>query len=172
MIRVVETRLTEIEVDAIVRPVRSDLGPVSSAGRHLGVVAGEEVEARLAQTGALPVGGAVMTPAGTLPCAFLIHAVVMSDEEPQTTATMQRALTNALGRAVDWGLESLALPPIGIGVGMTEPEVHAQALVDILQAHVAAGQPPLDITIAVASAYEADLFRRLIQEGKGTETAT
>jgi len=170
LIRVVQTPLTTVDVDAVVRPVRSDLGAVSSVGRDLERGAGEEVGARLAQTGVVPVGGAIMTPAGRLPCAFLIHAVVMSEEEPQTATTVQRALANALGRAADWGLESLALPPIGIGVGMTEPDVQARALVDILQAHIAGGQPPLDILIAVTSTYEVDLFEGLIDGSEGTET--
>ena len=110
------------------RPVQSDFSPVSHASRDLGAEAGESVEQKLLRVGSLPIGGAVMTPAGGLPCDFLIHVVVSSADEPQTSTTVQKAVQNALRRASDMGLSSLALPPLGIGVGMTEPEDAARAL--------------------------------------------
>lgn len=132
MIRVVVGDLAAQVVDALVRPVRSDLAPVSAASRDIGLAAGEDLEARLARLGTLPIGGAVLTPSGRLAASFLIHVVVMSEEEPQTTLSVQRALRNGLRRATDWGLASLALPPLGLTVGTVEPEESARALVEIL----------------------------------------
>ena len=77
----------------------------------LGAGAGESVEEQLSRSGSIPLGGAVMTPAGALPFDFLIHVVVMSEDEPQSTATVQKAVRNGLRRATDWALDSLALPP-------------------------------------------------------------
>jgi O-acetyl-ADP-ribose deacetylase (regulator of RNase III) len=164
MIRVVVGDLAAQSVDGVVRPVRSDLSPVSAASRDIALAAGEELEERLSRLGTLPIGGAVLTPAGRLPAGYLIHVVVMSEEEPQTSISVQRALRNGLRRAADWGLASIALPPLGLSVGMTEPEESARALVEILFNHLDEGVAPLDLAIVVGSDFEARLFEGLVQE--------
>jgi O-acetyl-ADP-ribose deacetylase (regulator of RNase III) len=167
MIRVVLGRLHEMEVEAIVCPVRSDLAPVSAASRDLAVAAGTATDERLDKLGSLPVGGAVMTPSSELTTDFLIHAVVMSEDEPQTEATVRRALRNALARAADLGVDSLALPPLGMGVGIAEPEDSAMALIEILRDHIDEGRPPLDLAIVASTSYEEDLFTRLVNPDLG-----
>lgn len=164
MIEVRRGELADVEVEAVVRPVRADLRPVSVASRDLAARAGPRVQEHLERLGSLPLGGAVITPAGDLTCDFLIHVVVMSEDEPQTAHTVQRALQNGLRRATDWALDSLALPPLGIGAGTTEPEVAARALAEILFNHLDEGAMPLDLTIVVTSDYEADLFTRIVDE--------
>ena len=164
MIQVVVGALHTQEVSAIVRPIRSDLDPVSALSRDVSTAAGPELEERLAQIGTLPVGGAVMTPGGALAADFVIHAVVMSEEEPQTAHTVQRALRNGLRRASDWAVESLALPPLGIGVGTVQAEDSARSLVEVLFNHLDEGRPPLALTVVVTSEYEAGLFERLVDE--------
>ena len=116
MIRVWVGDLAAIEVEAIVRPIRSDLAPVSSQSRDVATAAGEPLVERLDRVGSLPIGGAVVTPGGDLPADFVIHCVVMSEEEPQSAFTVQRALRNGLRRAADWEMGSLAVPPLGIVV--------------------------------------------------------
>ncbi len=164
MIHVVVGDLAAQAVEGVLRPVRTDLVAVSSASRDIAIAAGEQLEARLTKLGTLPLGGAVLTPAGNLTAGFLIHAVVMSEEEPQTSLIVQRALRNGLRRATDWGLASLALPPLGLGVGTADPEAAARALVEILFNHVDEGAPPLELTIVAGSKYEAELLEGLIGE--------
>jgi serine/threonine-protein kinase len=164
VIQVVVTDPGKLSVQGVVRAVRPDLSPVDAKARDLLSAAGRELEERLARIGPIPVGGAVLTPAGRLDADFLIHVVVMSDEEPQSSMSIQRALRNGLRRAADWGLESLAVPALGLGAGSIDAEIPARALVDLLFNHLDEGVPPLDLTIAVASEYEATLFERLVQE--------
>lgn len=170
MIEVVLGALAEQKASAVLRAIRSDLGPVNAISRDVGLAAGEGLDARLEQVGSLPLGGAVMTPAGDLAADFIIHAVVMSSEEPQTAVTVQKALRNGLRRAADWGLETLALPPLGMGAGTIEAEDSARALLDILFQHLDEGQPPLALTIVVGSEYEAGLFNRMVDELSGDGT--
>jgi O-acetyl-ADP-ribose deacetylase len=164
VIRVVVGDLTLQATEGVLRPVRTDLAPVSAASRDVAVAAGEQLEERLSKLGTLPLGGAVLTPAGNLAAGFLIHAVVMSEEEPQTSLTVQRALRNGLRRATDWGLGSLALPPLGLGVGTADPEGAARALVEILFNHLDEGAAPLDLTIVAGSKYEAELLEGMVEE--------
>lgn len=164
MIRIVLADMATLSVQGLVRPVRTDLAPVDARARDLVTAAGRELEERLARVGMLPVGGAVLTPAGSLAADYLIHVVVMSDDEPQSSFSIQRALRNGLRRAADWGLESLAVPTLGLGAGSVDPETPARALVEILFNHLDEGIPPLDLTIAVGSDFESRLFERLVDE--------
>jgi len=106
----------------------------------------------------------MMTTAGNLPADFIIHVVVMSEDEPQSTVTVQKALRNGLRRASDWALESLALPPLGIGVGTIEADASARALLKILFNHLDEGQPPLALTVVVGSGYESGLFSQVVDQ--------
>ena len=164
MIRVKIGELADQQAEGLVYPINADLAPVTVAGRVIAQRAGAELEERLNHLGSIPVGGAVLTPAGGLSAGFLIHVVVQSSDEPETPVSVERALKNGLRRAVDWGLESVALPPLGLGAGALEPEEGARALVEILANHLAEGAAPLELTIVVGSDYEASLFRRLVEE--------
>lgn len=156
--------MAALPVEGVVRAVSSDLSPASVTARDLFLAAGPDLEERLARVGVLPVGGAVLTPAGDLAADYLIHIVVMSPEEPQSSLSVQRALRNGLRRAADWGLTSLAVPALGLGAGSIEPEIPARALVEILFNHLDEGDPPLDLTIAVSSDFERQLFDQLVAE--------
>jgi O-acetyl-ADP-ribose deacetylase (regulator of RNase III) len=164
VIHVLTGVLSEQAREGIVRPIRSDLAPLTHAARDLIAAAGPSVEERLEQLGSLPLGSAVITPAGALPASFIIHIVTASEEDPETPHSVQRALRNGLRRAADWGLTSLAMPPLGVGAGQLDPEDAARAQLEILVDHLDEGAPPLDLTIVVAGAYEAEIFTRLADE--------
>lgn len=164
MIQVVVGELSAQEREGVVRPVRSDLAPLTAGARDVLLAAGPSVDERLQQVGSVPIGGAVITPGGALPAGFIIHVVTASDEEPETAMSVQRALRNGLRRAADWGLESLAIPPLGTGVGHMEMEDAARAEVEILIDHLDEGHAPLDITLVVGNDYEAGVFGRIVEE--------
>ncbi|HSR42022.1 MAG TPA: macro domain-containing protein, partial [Longimicrobiales bacterium] len=117
MIRVLRQALADAEAEAVVRPVRSDGEAITGPGRRLEVAAVTDWSARLGEMGDLPVGVAVLTPGGELPASFVIHVVVQSPEEPVTAAGVRRGLVNVLRRASEFGIDSLALPPLGVGPG-------------------------------------------------------
>jgi O-acetyl-ADP-ribose deacetylase (regulator of RNase III) len=164
MITVIIGELAAQDREGVLLPIRSDLAPLTAGARDVLREAGPKVEERLRQMGSLPIGGAVMTPAGALGASFLIHVVTASEEEGETALSVQRALKNGLRRAVEWELGSLALPPLGTGVGHMDIEESARAMVEILVNHLDEGHAPLDLVIVVASEYEASVFRTLAEE--------
>ena len=164
MIQVLLGGLYEQETEGILRPIRADLVPVTSASRDVAEGAGETMNDKLEQIGAIPLGGAVITPAGDLSADFVIHAVVSAPDEPETPASVQKALRNSLRRATDLGLESLALPPLGTGIGQLEAEETALAMLEMLFFHLDEGQPPFDVRIVTGSEYEQRVFERLVAE--------
>jgi len=164
MIEVILGVLHEQDSEGIVRPIRSDLVPVTAASRDIAERAGEAVSDKLEQIGSIPLGGAVITPAGDLSADFVIHAVVSEPDEAESPASVQKALRNSLRRAADMGLESLALPPIGMGIGRLDAEECARAMLEMLFFHLDEDQPPQDVRIVTGAEYEQQLFERLVAE--------
>ena len=154
--------LAEAKVAAVVRAVRSDGEAITAVGRRLELVAGPAVTQRMQALGDLPVGGAVITPGGELPADFIVHAVLQSAEEPVTAHTVQRALVNALRRAHDFGLTSVALPPLGTGAGNLDAEDAAQLIVDVIRDHLGSPGEPRSFEIVVESSYEQELYERAV----------
>jgi O-acetyl-ADP-ribose deacetylase (regulator of RNase III) len=163
MIRVVLGVLHEQETEGILRPIRSDLDPATAASRDVSEAAGASMNDKFEQVGSIPLGGAIITPAGDLTADFVIHAVVSSPDEPESPSSVQKALRNSLRRAVDLGLESLALPPLGAGAGQLDAEGCALAMLEVVFFHLDEGQPPQDVRIIVGSEYEQSVFDELVR---------
>ena len=113
MIEVRREDLVAADVECIVRSVSSTLEPLTTIGKEVGAAAGEEMIARIEQLGDLPVGGAVITPAGDLTASFIIHVALQSHEEPVSADSVRKAVRNGLRHASRMGIETLALPPLG-----------------------------------------------------------
>lgn len=165
MIRVTLGDLAAVEAECRIRPARFDGESVSAAGRRLESAAGPDVMARITGQGDSPVGTAVLTPAGGLPGDFLIHVIVQSMDEAATAPVVRRGLVNALRRAADFGIDTVALPPLGLGAGNLEAEESARLMVEVIREHVAEGRPPLEFEIVVESEFEESVFSALLAAG-------
>lgn len=162
MIAVRTDDLAFVSADAIARPVDAELRATTPLMRRLEVAGGEALARHLHVNEPLAVGSAVVTPAGELGVELLIHAVVSSDTEPVSRATVRQAVSSALQRAADWGIEHLALPPFGIGAGNLDVEESAAASIDAVRRHRQTTKVPSMITIVVESSFERDVFERLL----------
>jgi O-acetyl-ADP-ribose deacetylase (regulator of RNase III) len=118
-LELVEGDITALEVDAIVNPANSRLqlgAGVAGAIRQRG---GPSIQAECDRIGQCPVGGAVITGGGDLPARHVIHAVGprWEDSDPEEAdRLLASAGREALARAAERGLESVALPSISTGV--------------------------------------------------------
>ncbi len=158
MIRVVRGVVTETDSEAILRETRQDGAVVSPPGRALMARLGEA--AHLLDLDDAPLGSAWITPAGPLGASFLIHLVVQGRDEPVSVESVRLALTNGLRRAAAFGIESVALAPIGVGAGNLDHEQAARVTVDAIGSHLEQGQAPAVFEIFVTNDYEDEVFRR------------
>ncbi|MGW8265899.1 MAG: macro domain-containing protein [Longimicrobiales bacterium] len=171
MIRVALCGPAAAGTESILRSISSELEPDTPESRDLEVEAGSVVADRLRAMGTLPVGAAVITPGGGLPTAFLIHVVLQSAEEPVRTESLRLALQNGLRRAREWGLESLALAPLGTGAGNLGAEEAAEAMVPLIQDHLRRFEHPREVVITVSNDYENDVFLRAVELAGGQASA-
>lgn len=173
MIEVCRDDLVTSEVECIIRSVSSTLEPLDAIGREVGVAAGEALLARMEQIGDLPVGGAVITPAGDLAASFVIHVALQAHDEPISENSIRKGLQNALGHACRMGIETLALPPLGTGAGNLDTEVSASVMLEVLRAHTAVEEYPREITVVVATEYDFLAFAaRLGESDRGAGEPT
>jgi O-acetyl-ADP-ribose deacetylase (regulator of RNase III) len=158
MIEVVQGDIANLRASAILRPVSAEWDPVSGPARRLEVAAGPQLIEQCEKLGDLPVGSAVLTSAGDLAADYIVHAIVRSVDEPVSESTVHRALQNALRRCVEWGLETLATPPLGTGAGNLDAEDAAGVMVPVLLEHMRDADYPATVSIVVDSDYERDVF--------------
>lgn len=154
-----------VAADAIARPADAELRATTPLMRRLEMAGGDALARHLRVNEPLAVGSAVVTPAGALGVELLIHGVVSSDSEPVSRATVRQAVESALQRAVDWGIEHLALAPFGIGAGNLDIEESAEVMAEVVRRHREVAKYPTTITIVVETAFEHDVFERLVCGG-------
>jgi O-acetyl-ADP-ribose deacetylase (regulator of RNase III) len=124
--------LTKIKCDAIVNPANSFGfmgGGVAGAIKRMG---GTQIENEAIAKAPIPVGSAVFTTAGNLPCSYVIHAPTM--EQPAMRIGIENvkiATLAALQLGVELHLSSIAIPGMGTGVGGVPTSDAAKAIVDI-----------------------------------------
>lgn len=166
MIEVRTDDLAFVTADAIARPVDSELRATTPVMRRLEAAGGDGLAKHLRVNEPLAVGSAVVTPAGSLGVELLIHGVVSSDTEPVSRATVRQAVSGALQRAADWGIVHLALPPFGIGAGNLDIEESAEVIADAIRRHRQTARYPTSISIIVETAFEQDVFERIVAGGQ------
>jgi len=160
VIRVTRDELAGLDVDAVLRPVSAEWEPVTPAMRRLDLAAGPEPQAYCVRLGELPVGSALITPAGELRARFMVHVVVRSLDEPVTEAGVRRGLRNGLRRLQEWAIARVAMPPIGTGAGNLDPEDAARLMVEEFYDHAVTADYPVEVLIAVENDYEFDAFQQ------------
>ncbi|MFH1857756.1 MAG: macro domain-containing protein [Candidatus Omnitrophota bacterium] len=127
--------LTQKKVDAIVNPANSGGrmgGCVAGVIRRVG---GAVIEEEAVKQAPIPIGKAVLTTAGALPCKGVIHAPTMvQPAELATAEAVRKATEGALRCAEGAGLSSIAFPGMGTGVGRLPVDVAAKTMVQVIRA--------------------------------------
>lgn len=166
MISLVEEPLAECDVEALLRPVRTDWAALTSQIRAMEQEAGREWTERCAAQGELPLGSAAITGAGELRTEFVIHLAVGSEEENPSPRSVTEALRNALRRAEEWEINSLATPLLGVGPGCLDPETACRVM-DPLVTGFAVTEPGRTVLISVEDAPSREAARARWGSGDG-----
>lgn len=151
--------LAFVTADAIARPVNAELRAITPVMRRVEVAGGDALDRALRVQEPLEVGAAVVTGAGTLLAELLIHGVVASDQESVSREGVRRATESALQRAHDFGVDTLAVAPFGLGAGNLEVEDSAREMLRAMRAHATRAARPARVIIVVESEWEAEAFR-------------
>jgi O-acetyl-ADP-ribose deacetylase (regulator of RNase III) len=131
MIQILLGDIAKIECDAIVNPANSHGTMGGGVALAIKRVGGQIIEDESVALAPMPVGFAIATTAGKLPCGMVIHAPTMMEPIERIGSENVRAATRAaLECALDNGARTIALPGMGTGAGRVAPSDAACAMVE------------------------------------------
>jgi len=128
-LRIAKGDITTFEGDAIVNAANDRLILGSGVAGAIRKKGGPEIQEECDRHGPIRVGEAAVTGAGRLPVRYVIHAAVLGSE-PASYDSVRRATEAALARARELGLETVAFPLLGTGVGGLDPEKVARIMIE------------------------------------------
>jgi len=105
------------EVDALIHPTNTFLwfsSGFSEALKHLG---GEALEQDAINLGPIGIGEAIMTTPGRLSCRMIIHTAAWGQDMMPDVRKIRQSVLAALDLASKNSCLSVALPPVGAGIG-------------------------------------------------------
>jgi O-acetyl-ADP-ribose deacetylase len=149
--------ICDLEVDAIVSPANVTLWMSTGVAGAIKRRGGDAIEFAAVRQAPVQLGGAIVTDAGTLAARWVIHAVSLDHQRRTSATAIDRAVRSAIARARELGVETLAIPALGTGVGGF-PLAEAARITVTAVRDAAARAPRLQtVTFALrgAAAYEA-----------------
>jgi len=159
MIHVVKDDITDMEVDAFVFYARPDLQLGSGYGTAISVRGGPKIQEELNTIGSKNVGDAVTTGAGNLKAKHIIHAVGPAFQEDDIINKLQTTLESALNQAIERGIKSLAMPPLGFGFYGLPMDQVSKITGSVLSEFTKKDTGIKDIFIVVRDFWEADQIK-------------
>jgi O-acetyl-ADP-ribose deacetylase len=109
--------ICDLEVDAIVNAANLSLWMSTGVGGEIKRAGGDSIEFAAVRQAPVPLGEAIVTPAGQLAARAVIHAVSLDRDRRTTAAVIDRAVRSAMARAREIRAISVAFPAMGTGVG-------------------------------------------------------
>src|SRR3954470_6578850 len=134
-LEVIDGDITQLQVDAIANAANDQLWMGAGVAGAIRRAGGDEIEDEAVAKGPIPVGDAVATAAGTLPARYVIHGAVMGQDLRTNGKLIGRTTQRCLEVADELGLESIALPAFGTGVGGFPLDDCARIMVDAVRCH-------------------------------------
>ena len=138
-----------LEADGIVNAANNDLilgGGVAAAIRRGG---GPTIQEACNKIGTIPIGEAAVTTAGDLKAKWVIHAASMSLGGWATEEGVRNATRNALKRADERGMRTIAFPAIGTGVAGFSMDRCARIMCRYIVDHMMGPTPLEKVTLVL-----------------------
>jgi O-acetyl-ADP-ribose deacetylase (regulator of RNase III) len=109
--------ICDLEVDAIVNAANLSLWMSTGVGGEIKRAGGDAIEFAAVRQAPIPLGEAIVTPAGRLAARAVIHAVSLDRDRRTTAVIIDRAVRSAMAQAREIRAVSVAFPAMGTGVG-------------------------------------------------------
>ncbi len=149
--------ICDLEVDALVNPANPSLWMSTGVGGAIKRAGGDDIEFAAVRQGPVELGEAVVTGGGTLAARVVIHAVSLDRDRRTSAETIERAVRAAMARAREYGVQSIAFPALGTGVGGFPLDEAARVTVATVRDELRDPASPSQVVFALrgAAAYHA-----------------
>ncbi len=165
-LEVIEADITTLTVDAIVNAANSRLAGGGGVDGAIHRAGGPEILEACRRLGGCPPGQAVATPAGRLPCRWVIHAVgpIYRDGQRGESEILAAAYRHSLERAAELGATSVAFPSIATGAYRFPLEPAASIAIDTVAGCLAQGVPAVrEVTFALFDRHTFEAYARALK---------
>jgi O-acetyl-ADP-ribose deacetylase (regulator of RNase III) len=162
--------ICDLEVDAIVNAANLSLWMSTGVSGEIKRAGGDAIEFAAVRQAPVPLGEAVVTPAGRLAARAVIHAVSLDRDRRTSGEIIDRAVRSAMARARELRISSIAFPAMGTGVGGFPIDEAARVTVHAVRDEL--GRSPLidHVTFAMRGAAAYQAFETALEE-TGSEPA-
>jgi O-acetyl-ADP-ribose deacetylase (regulator of RNase III) len=121
------------QVDAIVNAANNHMWMGAGVAGAIKRRGGQEIEDEAIAKGPIPVGEAAVTNAGKLAAKYVIHAAAMGQDLTTSADLIRQATLNSMKRAAELGIESIAFPLLGTGVGGFDVKEAGRIMLDAVR---------------------------------------
>jgi O-acetyl-ADP-ribose deacetylase (regulator of RNase III) len=136
VIRLIKGDIIDLQVEAFVYYARPDLVLGSGFGGAIAARGGPKIQEELKKFGTVHTTDAVVTSGGNLEARYIIHAVGPRFQEENLEEKLQSTMLNALRRAEEKGIQSLAFPAMGAGFYGIPPDVCARETLGVVKKYL------------------------------------
>ena len=163
--------ICDLEVDAIVNAANLSLWMSTGVSGEIKRAGGDAIEFAAVRQAPVPLGEAIVTPAGKLAAKVVIHAVSLDRDRRTSGEVIDRAVRSAMARARELRVSSIAFPALGTGVGGFPLDEAARVTVRAVRDEMARS-PLIDhVTFAMRGAVAYQAFAAALAEANRADTA-
>jgi O-acetyl-ADP-ribose deacetylase (regulator of RNase III) len=152
--------ITDAQVDAIVNAANTDLILGAGVAGAIRMRGGPSIQADCDAIGPIELGGAAITSGGKLRARFVIHAAGMHLGGAADEHSLRAATRNSLARAAERGLQSIAFPAIGTGIGGFPIDRCARVMLGEVRDHLVRSVAPATVEFVLFDEASLRAFER------------
>jgi O-acetyl-ADP-ribose deacetylase (regulator of RNase III) len=156
--------ITEAATDAIVNAANDNLWMGSGVAGAIKRKGGQIIEDEAVAQGPIEPGEAVATTAGDLPHTYVIHAAGMGQDLKTSPELVYESTYSSLDLADELGLESIAFPAIGTGVGGLSITECARAMHRALDEFAPEAESLMEVHFVIFNREATENFRSVFNE--------
>ena len=131
---------------------------------------GDAIEFAAVRQGPLGLGQAIVTPAGTLAARIVIHAVSLDRDRRTSAIAIREAVRNAMARARENNVTTIAFPALGTGVGGYPLDEAAQITLATVRDELHQSPSIEVVTFALRGAAAYAAFQAAVQAAEAVAT--
>src|SRR5262245_33202063 len=149
--------IVDLEVDAIVNAANLSLWMSTGVGGEIKRAGGDSIEFAAVRQAPVPLGEAIVTPAGQLAARYVVHAVSLDRDRRTSGEIIDKAVRSAMARARELRIRSIAFPALGTGVGGYPLDEAARVTVNAVREELDRSPSVEHVILAMrgAAAYQA-----------------
>jgi O-acetyl-ADP-ribose deacetylase (regulator of RNase III) len=159
-LEIIEGDIARQSTDAIVNAANNHFWMGAGVAGAIKRQGGDEIERQAVAQGPVEPGECVIASGGRLAAKHVIHAAVMGQDLQTSAQLIDRATRNTLALAESHGLESIAVPAFGTGVGGFPLDECVRIMLHVIRDHSAGslrlvrlvlfGKPAYDVAVNAA----------------------